>query len=89
MICYGKRKMKDYFFATYHAKFHLLAAGDFPKTRRPWNLFIEVTGARENNLKQVDVKVVAYYSADTDLRAASEHPDWEQVDAASTEVLVN
>ena len=27
-----------------------------PSSRRPWNTFIEITGARENNLKGVDVK---------------------------------
>jgi excinuclease ABC subunit A len=28
-----------------------------PKTRRPWKLFIEIKGARENNLKSIDVKI--------------------------------
>jgi len=28
-----------------------------PEQRRPWKYFIEITGARENNLKNVDVKV--------------------------------
>lgn len=27
-----------------------------PESRRPWNQYIEITGARENNLKGVDVK---------------------------------
>ena len=30
---------------------------DIPKSRRKWNNFIEITGARENNLKNVDVKI--------------------------------
>jgi len=29
---------------------------EIPSTRRKWNNFIEITGARENNLKNVDVK---------------------------------
>ncbi len=29
---------------------------DVPKTRRKWSNYIEITGARENNLKNVDVK---------------------------------
>ena len=29
---------------------------DIPKTRRKWSNFIEITGARENNLRNVDVK---------------------------------
>jgi len=29
---------------------------DVPQTRRKWNNFIEITGARENNLKNIDVK---------------------------------
>jgi len=29
---------------------------DIPQTRRKWNNFIEITGARENNLKNLDVK---------------------------------
>lgn len=28
-----------------------------PKSRRPWNLSVEITGARENNLKNITVKV--------------------------------
>ena len=27
-----------------------------PESRRPWNQYIEITGARENNLKGVDVR---------------------------------
>ena len=27
-----------------------------PKTRRKWNSYIEIKGARENNLKGIDVK---------------------------------
>lgn len=27
-----------------------------PETRRPWNAFVEIKGARENNLKSIDVK---------------------------------
>ncbi len=30
---------------------------EVPQLRRKWNSFIEVTGARENNLKNIDVKV--------------------------------
>ena len=29
---------------------------EIPQTRRKWNNFIEITGARENNLKNIDVK---------------------------------
>ena len=29
---------------------------EVPRTRRPWNQYIEIKGARENNLKGVDVK---------------------------------
>ena len=28
-----------------------------PESRRPWNQYIEITGARENNLKGVDVRI--------------------------------
>ena len=28
-----------------------------PEKRRPWKYFIEINGARENNLKNVDVKI--------------------------------
>lgn len=30
---------------------------ELPKTRRPWKHFIEIKGARENNLKSIDVKI--------------------------------
>ncbi len=30
---------------------------DVPKIRRPWNSFVEIIGARENNLKAIDVKI--------------------------------
>ncbi len=30
---------------------------ELPKIRRPWNSFVEIIGARENNLKNIDVKI--------------------------------
>lgn len=30
---------------------------DLPKTRRPWKYAVEIKGARENNLKNIDVKI--------------------------------
>ena len=33
-----------------------------PRTRRKWNSYIEIKGARENNLKNIDVKVSASYN---------------------------
>ena len=42
---------------SYTAKYlNGLAHIDVPKSRRPWNRFIEVKGARENNLRGIDVK---------------------------------
>lgn len=30
---------------------------EVPSSRRPWNLFLEITGARENNLKNINIKI--------------------------------
>ena len=43
-------------------------------------LEVDMFGEQVSRLKAHGIKVFAYYSANTDLRAALEHPDWEQVD---------
>ena len=40
-------------------------------------------------LKAAGVRVVAYYSTNTDCRAAEDHPDWEQVDDAGNPILLS
>lgn len=51
------RKMSDQYPRSYTVKYLLgIDQIDVPKSRRPWNMYIELKGCRMNNLRGIDVK---------------------------------